>query len=113
MEEIAAASQALVDRVMAMAKANALAPDVVASRHASVEDGESNGAPKPTCTGTDVDCSGEGDAPLNRDRGTALRTPTPVGVSQSPAACVADVATGEPGLDNPTATKSTNSPVLK
>ena len=55
MEEIAAASQALVDRVMAMAKANALAPDDVASRRASVEDGESNGESTEQSTDTDVD----------------------------------------------------------
>ena len=95
MEEIAAESQALVDKVLAMAKANALTPDVVASRRTAVEDGESNGAPDPTCTGTDVDRSGEGDAPLNRDHGKARRTPTPIGVSQSPAARVADVVAGE------------------
>ena len=58
-----------------------------------MEDGESSDAPNPTCTGTDVDRSGEGDAPLNRDCGKARRTPTPVGVSQSPAAGVADVVT--------------------
>ena len=81
-------ARALVDRVMVMAKANALTPGVVVSRRASVEDGESSDAPNPTCTGTDVDRSGEGDAPLNRDRGKARRTPTPVGVSQSPAAGV-------------------------
>ena len=74
MEEIAAESQALVDRVMAMAKANAVTPDDVASRRASVEDSESSDAPNPTCTGTDVDRSGEGDAALNRDRGTAGKT---------------------------------------
>ena len=68
MEEIAAESQALVDRVMAMAKANAQGPDVVASRRGSV--GESSDAPNPTCTGTDVDYSGERDAALSLDRGT-------------------------------------------
>jgi hypothetical protein len=67
MEEVAAESQALVDKVMAMAKANALTPDDVASRRASVEDGESSDAPNPTGTGTDVDPFGDGDAPLNRD----------------------------------------------
>jgi hypothetical protein len=64
MEEIAAASQELVDRMTAMAKANALTP---APRRASEEDGERSDAPNSTCTAADVDRSGEGDAPLNRD----------------------------------------------
>jgi hypothetical protein len=57
MEEIAAESQALVDKMMAMvrANANALTPDDVVSRRASVEDGESNGEPAEESTGTDVD----------------------------------------------------------
>jgi hypothetical protein len=67
MEEIAAESQALVDRVMAMAKANALMPGDVASRRASVEDGESSDPPTQNCTGGDGDRSDEGDAALNRD----------------------------------------------
>ena len=69
MEEIAAESQALVDKVLAMAKANALAPDDVSSRGASVEDGESSPARNPACTGADVDRSGEAGTHLDRDRG--------------------------------------------
>jgi hypothetical protein len=96
MEEIATESQALVDRVMAMVKANAQTPDDVASRRAAVVDGESS-APNPTWTGTDVTETGEVNTPLNRDRGQSRRTPTPVGVSQSPTA---RVATSTPTITN-------------
>ena len=53
MEEIAAESQALVDRMMAMAKANALTPDPATALHAPVDGGD--GEPGETSTGTDVD----------------------------------------------------------
>ena len=69
MEEIAAESQALVDKVMALVKANAMTPDVVALGCATLEDGESSDAPDSTCTATDVDCSGEAGSLLDRDRG--------------------------------------------
>ena len=103
MEEIAAESQALVDKLMA--KANARTPDDVALRRTSVEDGESSDAPSPTCTGNDVDSSGEGHGPLNRDRGKARRTAMLVAVSPSPAAGVDDV-TGE--LSEPSTAPTNN-----
>ena len=60
MEEIAAASQALVDRVLAMAKANALTPAAATAPRAPVDGGESYGEPAEQSTGTDVDRSGNG-----------------------------------------------------
>ena len=100
MEEIAAESQALVDRVMVMVRANALTPEVVASHRAAVEDAESSHARNPACTGADVDRSGEAGPHLDRDPGKAPRTSRLVAVSPSPAAGVADIVTDEPAEES-------------
>ena len=70
MEAVAAESQALVDKAMAMARANANVStlDDKTSRRALVEDDGRAARAKPQCTGNDVERSVEGDAPLNRVR---------------------------------------------
>ena len=92
LEELAAESQALVDKAMAMVKANAnaLTPDPMAARLAPVE----HGAPVPKDAGANVARSGDRDRGLNRD--DAISRPTPVRVSPSPAAAIDDVVMGEP-----------------
>ena len=55
LEELAAESQALVDRAMAMAKSNALTPGAVTAPLAPVDSGESNGEPAEQSPGIDVD----------------------------------------------------------
>ena len=58
MEEIAAKSQGLVDKVLATVRANALPPDAATAGCAPVDGGESNGEPAEQSPGSDV-----GDAP--------------------------------------------------
>jgi hypothetical protein len=53
MEEIAAESQALVDRVMAMVKANVVTPDPATALDAPADGGASNGQPGEESTGAD------------------------------------------------------------
>ena len=55
LEELAVASQALVDRAMAMAKSNALTPGAVTATLAPVDSGESNGEPAEQSPVIDVD----------------------------------------------------------
>lgn len=55
MEEIAAESQALVDKALAMVRANGVTPDPSTAPRAPVDGGESNGEAGETSTGTDVD----------------------------------------------------------
>ena len=57
LEELAAESQALVDKAMAMVKANAnaLKPGAATAPRALVDGGESNGEPAEQSTDTDVD----------------------------------------------------------
>ncbi len=55
MEEIAAESQALVDKALAMVRANGVTPDPTTAPDAPVDGGESNGEPAETSTGADVD----------------------------------------------------------
>jgi hypothetical protein len=92
LEELAAESQALVDK--AMARANGVKPDPATARRAPVEDGGTSDAPGPKYLGTDVARPADRDRPLNRD--CAEANALPVGVSPSPAAGVDDAATGEP-----------------
>jgi hypothetical protein len=54
LEILAAESQALVDRAMAMVRANALTPGGATARHALVDGGE-NGEPGEKSPGSDVD----------------------------------------------------------
>jgi hypothetical protein len=97
MEEIAAESQALVDRMMAMASANARTPDVLASPGASVAEGETSDAPHTTRTSDDVDRVDDRDGPLSRHRGNALKTATAVGRSQPPPQGIDESPRGAPG----------------
>ena len=55
MEEIAAESQALVDKALAMVRANGVTADPATGPRALVDGGESNGEPTEQFTGTDVD----------------------------------------------------------
>ena len=104
MEAVAAESQVLVDRMMAMANANAVPPDDVALHRTSVEDGETSDAPSPKCTDNDVDPSGEGQGSLNRDRLKAHRTSMLIAVSPSSAEGVDDVVACEPTEQSTTPT---------
>ena len=97
MRELAGESQRLVDRLMAMASANARTPDVLAPTGASVDEGETTDASHSTCTGDDVDRVDDRDGPLNRHRGNALKTPMPVGVSQPLPEGIDEAARGAPG----------------
>ena len=86
MEELAAESQALVDKAMAMVKANALTPNGATAFRAPVGDGDAGDARGPKYLGADVARSGDGDRPLNFDRAQTRTTPVLVAVSPSPAA---------------------------
>ena len=55
LEVLAAESQALVDKAMAMVRANALTPGAATVPRALVNGVESNGEPAEKSTGTDVD----------------------------------------------------------
>ena len=55
LEELAAESQALVDKAMAMVKANALTPGDATATRAPVDGGESNGESADRSPDTDVD----------------------------------------------------------
>jgi hypothetical protein len=81
LEELAAESQGLVDRAMAMVRANGVKLDQATARRTPVEDSGTSDARGPKYLGTDV----------ARSADRAL----PVGVSSSPAAAVDDAATGE------------------
>ena len=55
MEELAAESQALVDKALAMVRANGVTPDPTTTPGAPADGGESDGQPGEASTGTDVD----------------------------------------------------------
>jgi len=55
LEELAAESQALVDKARAMVRANALTPGAATAQLAPVDSGESNGEPAAKSPDTDVD----------------------------------------------------------
>ena len=57
LEELAAESQALVAKAMAMVRANALTPGAATAPRALVDVGESNGEPAETSIGIEVDDS--------------------------------------------------------
>jgi hypothetical protein len=88
LEALAAESQALVDRAMEMAKANALRAGAATARRAPVEKGDGSDARDSKYIGTDVARSGDGNRPFNADRVVAALPSTAVGVE--------DVAKGGP-----------------
>ncbi len=91
MEALAAESQALVDKAMTMARANALTTDAVTARRAPMVHDAGSYARRPTDTGTPATGTGDTDRPVAGD-GPEV-TARPVRVSPSP---VASVATAEP-----------------
>jgi DNA-binding CsgD family transcriptional regulator len=96
MEELAAESQALVDKALAMVKANAMAPDTATALRLAVEHDRGSDVRRPEYTGADVARSSDGNCPFDPDRDQARRVPVLVAVSPSPAGRVDDVVAGKP-----------------
>jgi hypothetical protein len=95
--KLAAESQALVDKAMAIVKANAnaLTLGAASARQAPVEDDDTSAVRGPKYPGVDVARFGSEDRPLNMDRAQARATPVLVSVSSSPAAGVDDPRAGK------------------
>jgi hypothetical protein len=93
LESLASESQALLDRAMEMARANAGTGAASAPR-ALAEHGMSSDALGPTYFGTDVARTGKADPPFAPDGAHSRRTLVLVD-SPSPAAAVGDVVMGE------------------
>jgi hypothetical protein len=89
LEALAAESQALVDKAMAMVKANALAPSPATAHRARVQISEISDAPATKYAGAEGTRGGDG-RPLDAVRAQAHTTPVLVAVSPSPTASADD-----------------------
>ena len=93
LEELAAESQALVDKAFAMARAHGVKLDAATARCAPVERGDGRDTSGPKTIGADAAPAGDGDRALDQDCGTG--SVVPVSVSPSPAAAGEGGVTGE------------------